>query len=492
MALPENPSLNLTKETDIRLNKINILKENGINPYAPKYDVTCTLLEAREKEIGANVRIAGRMTFRRTFGKFMFIQLSDVYAKIQVSLSVNEIDLEDFKFFKTYVDIGDYVGIEGELYVTQTGEITVKTTNFSLLSKAMLPLPEKFHGLTDIEARYRQRYLDLISNEETRKVLVGRSKLVSFIRSYLENNGFIEVETPILQGAVCGASAKPFFTKHNALDKMCNLRIAPEVYLKQVVAGGIPRVFEVAKCFRNEGMDASHLQEFTQVEWYASYWNFEDNIKFFSNFIRDLTKHMLGEAKIKIGENTYNLTNDFKRVNYTETINNILGFNVLDYDTPNDLKAKVNSLNIFDKDEIDALKTCGAIIDYIYKRKIRPEIVEPTILYNYPACLVPLARRSDENPKTIEMFQFLINGEELCKAYSELVDPVIQRQTLEEQAKAKAMGDDEAMDVDEDFLLAMEHGMPPMSGLGMGIDRLLVMLYEQPSIRDVVLFPLMK
>jgi len=396
MALPENPSLNLTKETDIRLNKINILKENGINPYAPKFEVTCTLQEAREMEMGSNVRIAGRMTFRRTFGKFMFIQVSDVYSKIQVSLSVNEIDLEDFKFFKTYVDIGDYVGIEGELYTTQTGEITIKTLNFSLLSKAMLPLPEKFHGLTDIEARYRQRYLDLITNEETRKVLVGRSKLVSFIRRYLESNGFIEVETPILQGAVCGASAKPFMTKHNALDKMCNLRIAPEVYLKQVVAGGIPRVFEVAKCFRNEGMDASHLQEFTQVEWYASYWDFEDNIKFFSNFIRELTKHMLGESKINIGETTYDLSNEFKRVNYTETINSILGFDVLAYDNPSDLKEKVNTLNMFDKDEINSLKTCGAIIDYIYKRKIRPEIVEPTILYNYPASLVPLARRSDK------------------------------------------------------------------------------------------------
>ncbi len=492
MALPENPSLNLTKETDIRLNKINLLKENNINPYANKYEITHTLEEARNTEIGKSVKVAGRMTFRRTFGKFMFIQLSDIFAKIQVSLSVNEIDLEKFKFFKTYVDIGDYVGIEGELYTTQTGELTIKALSFELLSKAMLPLPEKFHGLTDIEARYRQRNLDLIMNDESKKVLLGRSKLVSFIRRFLENNGFIEVETPILQGAVCGASAKPFLTKHNALDKMCNLRIAPEVYLKQVVAGGFPRVFEVAKCFRNEGMDASHLQEFTQVEWYASYWNFEDNIKFFTEFIQKLVTYMLGKPEIIVADKSFVLDKEFKRVDYTKTINEILGFNVLDFQDVDALKEKVLSTGMFDGDEIEILKTCGAIIDYVYKRKIRPQIIEPTILYNYPASLVPLARPSDADPRTIEMFQFLINGEELCKAYSELVDPIIQRQTLEEQAKAKAMGDEEAMDVDEDFLLAMEHGMPPMSGLGMGIDRLLVMLYQQPSIRDVVLFPIMK
>ncbi len=492
MALPENPSQNLTKETDIRMNKINLLKENGINPYADKFDADCSIQQARTMDLGSKIRVAGRMTFRRVFGKFMFVQISDVYAKIQISLSVNEIELDKFKFFKTYIDIGDYIGINGELYETQTGELTIKALDYQLLSKAMLPLPEKYHGLTDIEARYRQRYLDLVMNDETRQVLLGRSRLVSFIRHFLEDNGFVEVETPILQGAVCGASAKPFFTKHNALDKMCNLRIAPEVYLKQVVAGGFPRVFEVAKCFRNEGMDASHLQEFTQVEWYASYWNFEDNIKFFTKFIREATQYMLGKQEIVIGGKAFSLDKEFERVDYTATINKILGFNVLDYQDVKELKNQVLNTKMFDADEINLLKTCGAVIDYIYKRKIRPEIIEPTFLYNYPASLVPLARRSDDDPRTIEMFQFLINGEELCKAYSELVDPIIQRQTLEEQAKAKAMGDEEAMDIDEDFLDAMEHGMPPMSGLGMGIDRLMVALYQQPSVRDVVLFPIMK
>lgn len=484
---------NLYKEVDIRANKIKELKAMGINPYAEKFDETYTISQARELEEGTKVSVAGRIIFRRTFGKFMFMQISDIFNKIQVSLSINEIPEEQYKFVKDYIDIGDYIGITGEMYKTQTGEITIKTFEYKLLSKAVNPLPEKYHGLTDIEACYRQRYLDLVSNAESRQVLLGRSRLVSFIRRYLEDHGFLEVETPILQGAVCGASAKPFLTHHNALDKECNLRIAPEVYLKQVVAGGFPRVFEVAKCFRNEGMDASHLQEFTQVEWYASYWNFEDNIKFFSEFIRSIVKHMLGGQTIMVNGEEFDISKEFARVNYAERINTVLGFDVLPLQEDLEgLKSKVIATGLFDADEIEYLKSAGAVIDYVYKRKIRPEIVNPTILFNYPASLVPLARRSDKDNRVIEMFQFLINGEELCKAYSELVDPEVQRATLEEQAKAKANGDEEAMDIDEDFLLAMEHGMPPMSGLGMGIDRLLVILYNQPSIRDVVLFPIMK
>ena len=270
------------------------------------------------------------------------------------------------------------------------------------------------------------------------------------------------------------------------------MRIAPETYLKQVVCGGFPRVFEVARCFRNEGMDPSHLQEFTQVEWYASFWNFEDNIKFYSQFVREMTTYMLGKPEIVVGGNTYDLSKEFKRVNYCEALSEKLGFDILAPETVDELKEKVIATKLFDAGDIRALKTMGAVIDFAYKRLVRPNIIEPTFLYNYPACLVPLARQSDANPKVIEMFQFLVNGEELCKAYSELVDPAIQRANLEEQAKAKAAGDDEAMDIDEAFLLSMEHGMPPMSGLGMGIDRLLVILFQQPSIRDVVLFPIMK
>ena len=482
----------LFREEDIRKEKIKQLKEQGVNPYADKFEVSHSISEALKLEVGAKVKVAGRVMLKRVMGKFAFIKIANVFDRIQVSFSRNELDEEEYTFFKKQLDIGDFVGVEGELYYTQTGELTVRTQKFQLLSKAQKPLPEKFHGLIDTEAKYRQRYLDLISNEETRKVFVGRSKLVAFIRDFLQRNDFVEVETPIIQSAVCGANAKPFLTHHNALDKECNLRIAPETYLKQVICGGFPRVFEVAKCFRNEGMDPSHLQEFTQVEWYASYWNFEDNMNFVTKFFREMTTYMLGKPEITIGGNTYDLSKEFNKIDYTKALSEKLGFDILAYDNVEDLKAKVIETNLFDKKDIEILKTNGAVIDFAYKRLVRPTIIEPTFLYNYPACIAPLARPSDENPKVLEMFQFLINGEEICKAYSELVDPSIQRANLEAQAKAKASGDDEAMDIDEGFLLSMEHGMPPISGLGVGVDRLMVMLYGQASVRDVVLFPIMK
>ena len=483
---------NLYKEVDIRAKKISDLKAMGINPYASKYDTTHTILETRSLEMGTKVSIAGRMTFRRTFGKFMFIQLSDIYAKIQVSLSVNEIPEDKYKFFKDFVDIADFVGIEGELYTTQTGEITVKAYDYKLLSKAMLPLPEKFHGLQDIETRYRQRYLDLITNEASRKVFLGRSKIVSTIRRFLEDNGFIEIETPILQTAVSGASAKPFFTHHNALDLECNLRIAFETWLKQAVAGGFTKVFELGKDFRNEGMDATHLQEFTQVEWYAGYWDFEKNIEFFQKLIKKLLMDTLGTCVINYQGKEIDFGKDWERINYVDEMNKILGFEFLDITDLDEFKSKVIEKGLFTQDDLQECKSVRTLIDYIYKRKIRENIVGPTILYNYPAVLKTLARRNDSDSRVTDVFQVVVCGAEICNAYSELVDPVIQRETLMEQLEEKAQGDEETMDVDEDFLGAMEHGMPPMSGLGFGIDRFVMLIYDLPNIRDTVLFPLMK
>lgn len=491
--MEQNTTENLYKETDIREKKINDLKAMGINPYASKFDETHNISQARELNDGDKVSVAGRMIFRRTFGKFMFVQISDVYNKIQVSLSVNQIPLETYKWFNDYVDIGDFVGFTGVIYHTKTGELTVQAEDYKLLSKAMKPLPEKFHGLTDIETRYRQRYLDLVTNENARKVFLGRSKIESIIRRYLEDLGFIEIETPVLQTAVSGASARPFFTHHNALDMECNLRIAKETWLKQAIAGGIPRVFELGKDFRNEGMDATHLQEFTQVEWYASYWDFEKNIKVFKELVQKLLQETLGTMvvnyqgkQIDFGKETW------ERINYVEEMTKILGFDFLDIEDLDEFKKKVVEKGLFTYTDLEECKSVRTLIDYIYKRKIREEIVGPVILYNYPAVLKTLARRNDNDNRVTDVFQVVVCGAEICNAYSELVDPMIQRETLMQQLVEKANGDEETMDLDEDFLLSMEHGMPPMSGLGFGIDRFVMLIYDLPNIKDTVLFPIMK
>jgi lysyl-tRNA synthetase class 2 len=489
--ITDNDEQMLYKESDIRKNKIKQLKAMGINPFAPKFETTHSILKARELKEGDQVTIAGRMVFRRTFGKFMFVQISDIYARIQVSLSVNEINAETYKFFNDYIDLGDFVGFTGVLYRTKTGELTVQAHSYKLLSKASLPLPEKYHGLTDIDLRYRQRYLDLVSNDETKKVFLTRSKVINFIRNYLADNDFLEVETPVLQSVASGAAARPFVTKHNALDKTLYLRIAPELYLKQVVAGGVPRVYEIGKNYRNEGMDAQHLQEFTMLEWYASFWDYNDNINFITALIKALVKEVKGEEKLTYQGVELNFSGEWAKVDYIAKLNEVLQTDILTYDDVEELKAHILKLRLFDKADLADLVSLGAVFDFVYKRKIRPGIIQPTIVYNYPN-LVPLARPSDSNKKVIEMFQVLVVGTELVKAYSELVDPQVQREGFEEQMKNKEKGDEEAFTLDEDFLLAMEHGMPPMSGLGLGIDRLITILTDQETLRDVVLFPTMK
>ncbi len=482
---------NLASEVEVRRAKINTLREMGEIPYKAKFERTATIAEAREM-VGKRVKVAGRVVFKRVMGKFGFIQIRDINAKIQVSVGRNELDEEAYDFYKKMIDIADFVGIEGEVYLTQTGEVTVKAEKVTLLSKTLRPLPEKFHGLTDTETKYRQRYLDLVVNEDARKVFLTRSKIVSFIRRYLEDHGFLDVETPIIQTSVSGASAKPFYTHHNALDLDCNLRIATETWLKQCIAGGFDRVYELGKDFRNEGMDPSHLQEFTQIEWYASYWDFEDNMKFFKTLCVDLLKNVLGTTKVTYQGQEIEFEGEWAKINYVEKMREILGFDFLDENNVDAFKKKVVESGLFGYTELEECKTIRTLVDYIYKRKIRAGIVNPTIIYNYPEVLIPLARRNDDDSRIIDVFQVVAGGAELVKAYSELVDPIIQRENLEKQLAEKLAGDEETMDVDEDFLLAMEHGMPPISGLGFGIDRFVQFIFDLPNIRDAVLFPLMK
>ena len=484
---------NLTEQEIVRRGKLDNIKEY-CNPYPEKYERTHTLKEAKTLNDGTqDVKIAGRIVFMRKMGKLSFIKIRDIEESMQLEFKVDTLGEEKYDFMKKLIDTGDFIGAEGEIFTTQTGEKTLRVHNFTFLGKALKPLPEKFHGLQDTELKYRQRYVDLITNEESRKVFLGRSKMYAFIHKYLNENGFLEVETPIIQTAVCGASAKPFYTHHNALDIDCNLRIAPETYLKQCISGGFDRVYEVAKCFRNEGMDPQHLQEFTQVEWYVAYWNFEDTIVFYKNFIKNMLLELVGTTTIEYQGNTLDFGKDkWPRINYIEEMNKILGFEFLDIEDPQVLKEKINEKGLFTLQDLNDYKSVSQIIDYVYKRKIRENIMEPTIIYNYPSIMMPLTRRNDINPKASDMFQVVAAGTELCKAYSELVNPFDQREAFESQMRAKQQGDDETMELDEGFLGSMEQGMPPISGLGFGIDRLMMLIYNQESVRDVVLFPMMK
>ena len=477
----------------VRREKLNEIKKVTI-PYKDSYKRTNTLKEAITlSDDTQNVRIAGRIIFMRKMGKLSFIRIRDLEGSMQLELKIDLLGEEKYSFFKKMIDIGDFIGAEGEIFTTQTGEKTLRVYSFELLSKSLRPLPEKFHGLTDTEQRYRQRYVDLIMNEDSREVFKGRSKLYAYVHKFLGENGFLEVETPILQSAVCGASAKPFFTHHNALDMDCNLRIAPETYLKQCIAGGYDRVYEIAKCFRNEGIDSEHLQEFTQIEWYASYWNYKDNLEFYQRFIKGLLQELIGTCKVTYQDKELDFSKDeWNKINYVEEMTKIFGFDFLAIEEPEILKKHIVDKKLFTYEELSDYKSLSQIIDFVYKRKIRENIFEPTVIYNYPAILIPLARRNDEDNRRIDVFQVVAAGTELCKAYSELVDPIAQRETFKDQLKAKKQGDDETMDMDEGFLSAMEQGMPPISGLGVGIDRLLMLIYNKPSIRDVVLFPQMK
>lgn len=482
----------LTEQEKVRREKLTEIAK-VCNPYPDSFKRTHTLKEAKMLDDGTtDVSVCGRIIFMRKMGKLSFVRIRELEGDLQLELKVDELGEEKYDFFKKLIDSGDFIGATGEIFTTQTGEKTLRVKDYQFLGKALRPLPEKFHGLQDTELKYRNRYVDLIMNQESRNVFLGRSKFYAFLHRYLGENGFLEVETPIMQTAVSGAAAKPFFTHHNALNLDMNLRIAPETYLKQCIAAGFDRVYEVAKCFRNEGMDTEHLQEFTQVEWYVAYWNFEDTIVFFQDFIKNALLELIGTTTINYRGNELSFDGNWERINYIAAMKELLGDDFLEIEEPEKLKELVINKGLFTMEDLNEYKSISQIIDFVYKKKIRANIVGPTILYNYPAVLKPLARRNDEDKTAVDVFQVVVCGTEICNAYSELVDPEIQRANFEEQAKAKSQGDDETMELDEDFMGAMEQGMPPISGLGFGIDRLMMLIYNQESIRDVVLFPTMK
>ena len=482
-----------TEQEMVRRSTLETLR-TIINPYPDHFVRTHEIADARLLEDGTtDVKVAGRIVLMRKMGKMSFLTIQDINGKIQISIKIDMVGEEAYDFFKKYIDIGDFIGVCGEVFTTHTGEKTIRAASYEFLGKALKPLPEKFHGLTDTESIYRYRYLDLITSEESRNKFLFRSKFIKKLRDYLDKEGYIEIETPILNNKPSGATAKPFITHHNALDIDLYLRIAPETYLKRAVVGGFTKVFEIARCFRNEGMDTTHLQDFTMIEGYGAYLNYKDNMKFLQNMLQSIIKDLFGTLEIKVGDKLVDLSGTWPVLSFRDLILQYSNIDIKVYNTKESLLNKIKE----DKIEIDSETPLenlgyGNLVDQLYKKVARPNVIGPIYLTEHPIDLSPLARANDDDKTITDRFQLVINGAEIINAYSELVDPVDQEQRLLKQAALKANGDEEAMPMDYDYIEAMEYGMPPISGWGMGLDRLIQLLTSSENIKDVVMFPLMK
>jgi len=503
-------SIPASTEYNNRLNKLKELRDGGTVPYAARFERTHSSVDAVEsakndkprevldivkKPSKKPLKLRGRLMTIRAHGRLTFAHLQDFEGKLQICFMEDLMGKEEYKSLRK-LDMADFVGVSGEMFITKHGEPTLLVYEVKLLSKALRPLPEKWHGLTDQESIYRQRYLDTIMNRDSLNRFIFRSNLLKALREFYWTEGFIELETPVLENISSGAAAKPFTTHHNALDMDVYLRIAAgELWQKTAIVGGFEKTFEVAKCFRNEGMDPSHLQEFTMIEHYAAYWDYEDNMKFTERMFEYFLKKLMGTTKLTVKDREgKDVQIDFKtpwpRIKYTDLIKKDSGIDIMKFDDEKSLLSEMKKKKIFVEDAADL--GYGNLVDALYKKVSRPHLIQPTFVIQHPLNAKPLARKNDENPALCDTFQLLVNTWEIINAYGELVDPIDQRERFEEQAKAKAGGDEEAMSMNEDYLTAMEHGMPPISGWGMGIDRLVALLMGQDNLKDCVLFPLLK
>ena len=478
----------------IRIQKLADLADKGVNPYPYEFKKTADAAELQEKykELEAGIEtedvysVAGRVMAIRNTG--MFIDLADSSGKIQIFSHKENLSPEQIKILKL-VDIGDIVGFTGTIRRTPRGELSIKSTNLTILSKSLLPLPEKFHGLTDVETRYRQRYVDMIMNDDVRKTFRTRSLIIQKIREFLTKRGFLEVETPMLHPQAGGANARPFITHHNTLDMDMFLRIAPELYLKRLMVGGVSeKIFEINRSFRNEGIDIRHNPEFTMMELYQAYVDYNEMMKLTEELVSTVAQEVLGTMKITYGDNEIDLTPPWDRKTMIGAIKEKTGIDFAECYTVEDAKDKAKSLGI-DPEDCD---NWGKVIDLIFEEKVEPGLIQPVHIIDYPRDISPLAKVHRDNDRLTERFETRVNGWEIANAFSELTDPIDQRMRFEAQALAKAGGDEEAMEIDEDFICALEHGMPPAGGLGIGIDRIVMLLTNSPSIRDVIAFPTLK
>ena len=474
----------------VRRAKLDNIKQ----PYPDRFEINCEIKDAVLKEDGTTgIRVAGRIVLMRKMGKMSFITIGDILGKIQVSIKIDMIGEEAYQDFKANYDLGDFIGVEGEMFTTHTGEKTIRASFIKFLGKALRPLPEKFHGIEDIETIYRKRYLDLITNDESKSKFLFRSRFIKELRDYLDKRGYIEIETPILNNKASGATARPFTTHHNALDIDLFLRIAPETYLKRAIVGGYTKVFEIGRCFRNEGMDLTHLQDFTMIEGYGAYLNYRDNMTFLREMLQNIIMNIFNTLEISVGGKIVDLSGDWEEISFRDLIFKYSNIDINVYNTKELLLAKIkdDGIDIESETPLENLGY-GNLVDQLYKKVARPYIVNPVFLTEHPISLSPLARANDDNPDITDRFQLVINGAEIINAYSELVDPREQEKRLLEQARLRAGGDLESMPMDYDYIEAMEYGMPPISGWGMGIDRIVQLLTNSDNIKDVVLFPLMK
>lgn len=493
-------------EEDIRatrLEKVVQIKEIGWNPYAYRWEITNTTSELQDKfvdlesgaEVDFEVSCAGRIMARRFMGKLAFCTLQDETGTIQLYLEKQTIeegmtDIENaFKSLDKLVDIGDIVGVKGTIKRTQKGELSIHVHQFAILTKSLLPLPDKWHGLTDVAKRYRQRYVDLIVNPEVRQTFRRRAQITAGIRRYLDERGFLEIETPVLQAEAGGADARPFITHHNTMDMELYLRIATELHLKRLVVGGFEKVFEMGRIFRNEGISTRHNPEFTSIEVYQAYADYNDMMDLTEGMITTITQETLGTLKITYQENEIDLTPPWRRVTMHDLVKEATG---LDFNAFTDLAAGKIACKNAGIANVDDCPSLGKLLNHVFEEKVETTLIQPTFVTDYPVEISPLAKPHRSKPGLVERFELFIVGRETGNSFSELTDPIDQRQRLEAQAERKAAGDLEAQGVDEDFLTALEHGMPPTGGLGIGIDRLVMLLTDSPSIRDVIAFPLLK
>jgi lysyl-tRNA synthetase class 2 len=481
----------LERITEQRLDSLNRIRARGIDPYPHSYHPSHTIREAvtlfeQQGESSPDISLAGRIMSKRSIGKMSFIDIRDSSGKIQLSLRYDLLGREKYEFLQD-IDIGDIIGAKGKLFRTKSGELTLEVSDFAMLCKSLRPLPEKWHGLADVEKRYRQRYLDLISNEENKNIFILRSKIITAIRSFLDRQGFMEVETPVLQPHAGGALARPFGTHHHALDEDLYLRIALELHLKRLVVGGFDKVYEIGRAFRNEGISTRHNPEFTLLECYQAYSDYNDMMRLVEEMFIHVAQEVLGNTKLACNGQTIDLGLPWQRLYLREAIKKHCGIDFEDYPDAASLRARMAELDM----DVDPTKGRGRLIEELLSTFVEPNLVQPTFLLDYPAEMSPLAKRKRGDDHLVERFEGFVAGMEVANAFTELNDPVEQRERFRQQLKGR-VADEEVEIADEDFLQALEYGMPPTGGLGIGIDRLVMLLTGQQSVREVILFPQLK